>query len=87
MVVHGASSFRGLHDSGVTTGEMWVGGPKLLLVWKKVVTISDDHSDSEPSPALRYFAERLRPKWAIQVVRRDHTRILGCIRVLPTEAF
>jgi hypothetical protein len=66
---------------------MWVGGPKLLLVSKKVVTIFDDHSDSEPSSALRYFAERLRPKWAMQVARRGHTRILGGIRVLPAERF
>ena len=44
-------------------------------------------SDSEPSPALRYFAERLRPKWAIQVVRRGHARIWGAIRVLPAERF
>ena len=54
---------------------------------RPVLLVEAKLSDSEPSPALRYFAERLRPKWAIQVVRRDHTRILGCIRVLPTEAF
>jgi predicted AAA+ superfamily ATPase len=52
----------------------------LLLVEAKL-------SDSEPSPALRYFAERLRPKWAIQVVRRGHARIWGAIRVLPAERF
>jgi hypothetical protein len=43
-------------------------------------------SDSQPSPALRYFAERLSPRWAIQVVRRGDPR-LGPVRVLPAERF
>jgi hypothetical protein len=43
-------------------------------------------SDSQPSPALRYFAERLSPRWAIQVVRRGDPR-LGSVRVLPAERF
>jgi hypothetical protein len=57
------------------------------LVSKGVATIFDDHLDNEPSLALRYFAARLRPKWAIQVVRRGHARIWGAIRVLPAERF
>ena len=40
----------------------------------------------QPSPALRYFAERLSPRWAIQVVRRGDPR-LGPICVLPAERF
>jgi hypothetical protein len=54
---------------------------------RPVLLVEAKLSDSEPSPALRYFAERLRPKWAIQVVRRGHTRIWGAIRVLPAERF
>ena len=54
---------------------------------RPVLLVEAKLSDSEPSPALRYFAERLRPKWAIQVVRRGHARIWGAIRVLPAERF
>jgi hypothetical protein len=43
-------------------------------------------ADSQPSPALGYFAARLSPRWAIQVVRRGEPRG-GPGRVLPAERF
>ena len=46
-------------------------------------------SDSEPSAALRYFAERLAPKAAIQVVRNGQGRSAsaGLLRVVPADRF
>jgi len=41
-------------------------------------------ADGQPSPALRYFAERLSPRWAVQVVRRGDPRG-GPIPVIPAE--
>lgn len=40
--------------------------------------------DGAPSPALRYFAERLRPKHAVQLVRRGAAR-RGSLPVIPAE--
>jgi hypothetical protein len=46
-------------------------------------------SDSEPSPALRYFAERLSAKWAIQLVRRagTPTRVSDGVTVVSADRF
>jgi len=43
-------------------------------------------SDDSPAPALRYFAERLAPRWAVQVVRQGVGRPGPC-RVIPAERF
>jgi uncharacterized protein len=53
---------------------------------KPFILVEAKLSDSQPSPALRYFAERLAPRWAIQVVRRGDPRG-GPVCVLPAERF
>lgn len=42
-------------------------------------------SDTAPSPALRYFAERLRPAHAVQLVRHGSLRKAHGIVVVPAE--
>jgi predicted AAA+ superfamily ATPase len=41
----------------------------------------------EPSAALRYFAERLSPRLAVQVVRHGQPRTSGAVRVIPADRF
>ena len=42
-------------------------------------------ADANPSPALRYFAERLKPKHAVQLTRTGVPRTFGALRVVPAE--
>jgi hypothetical protein len=42
-------------------------------------------SDEQPSPALRYFRDRLRPAHAVQLVRRGKLRKAEGIVVVPAE--
>jgi uncharacterized protein len=44
-------------------------------------------SEPDVSPALRYFAERLSPRRAVQVVRRGASRMSGSIAVIPADRF
>ena len=42
-------------------------------------------SDDQPSPALRYFRDRLRPVHAIQVVRHGSMRRVDGLLVVPAD--
>jgi hypothetical protein len=42
-------------------------------------------SEDQPAPALRYFRERLRPAFAVQLVRHGEPRKAEDIRVVPAE--
>jgi len=44
-------------------------------------------SDRESSPSLGYFAERLKPRKAVQVVRRGRASLQGGHLVLPASGF
>jgi hypothetical protein len=42
-------------------------------------------SEDQPAPALRYFRERLRPAFAVQLVRHGEPRKAEGIRVVPAD--
>jgi hypothetical protein len=42
-------------------------------------------SEDQPAPALRYFRDRLRPAFAVQLVRHGEPRQAEGIRVVPAE--
>jgi uncharacterized protein len=54
---------------------------------KPYLLVEAKSGDDEIHPPLRYFEERLKPKHAIQVVRRGRRRKVGPIAVIPAEQF
>lgn len=54
---------------------------------KPALLIEVKMSESEVSPSLRYFAERLSPRWAVQIVRNGTPRVAGNVRVIPADRF
>ena len=54
---------------------------------KPLMLVEAKMSANEASPALRYFADRLAPRWAIQVVRRGRPLVAGGLRTILAEQF